>query len=232
MACLISTALVSSAFAGQSPKEVMTEPAEPAPCLLSWFAGGSVGYLTELEEEMYHIMFGIDPCLKVGGWDVTFHAEIGYTRRQESYSAGTTFIPLPGNITLDDTFDLDDLEGGLRDSADTGLLDTDYELRMVPLTLNARFERQFYKGLGGYFGAGIGVAWVDLDADAGSFGTFRDNDWIFTAQIFAGLQYRLNEQFDVFSGIRWIYLDDADLGGGTLELDDDLLIELGVRFHF
>ncbi len=224
--------MISTAFAGQSPKEAMTEPAAPDPCLLSWFAGGSVGYLTELDEAMYNIMFGIDPCWKVAGWDVTFHAEIGYARREESYSAGTTFIPLPGNIVPDDTFDLDDLEGGLRDSAATGLLSTGYELNIVPLTLNARFERQFYKGLGGYFGAGIGMAWVDLDADAGSFGTFQDDDWVFTAQIFGGLQYRFNEQFDLFAGARWIYLEDADLGGGSLSLDDDLLLELGARFHF
>ncbi len=233
--CLfISAVMVMAADAGMSSQDAKMEVAQAPPetCLLSWFAGASVGYLTELDEPMYSILFGVDPCWKFGGGKVTLFAQIGYANRDESYSAGPAFIPLPGTINQDSSFDLDDLEGGLKDSAATGIQGTGYELNIVPITINAQYERRIYRELYGYAGAGLGVAWVDLDADAGSFGKFHESDWVFTAQIFAGLNYQFTRNFAIYGGARWMYYQDADLGGGTLELDDDFLIELGARFRF
>lgn len=225
-------ALATAAGAGPSGKETMCPPPPPQHHLLSWFAGGSVGYLTELEEPMYSIFVGVEPGWKLGGGSISLFAEVGYADRDESYSGGASVIPLPGTIPSDSTFDLDDLEDGLKDSAATGTENTSYDLRIVPVTLNAKYERPIYRGLNGYFGAGAGAAWVDLDADAGSFGSFHANDWVFTAQIFGGVSYDFNDRFSAFAGVRWMYFDDASLRGGTLELDDDFLFEIGGRIRF
>jgi opacity protein-like surface antigen len=222
-----------TANAGTLSEDSKTQIApSPQPCLLSWFAGGSVGYLTQLEEPMYSILFGVDPCWTIGGGRITMFAQVGYANRDKSYSPSGTFIPLPGTIIPQNSFDLDDLEGALKDSADTGLLRTSYDLDIVPITLNAQYERQIYGALSGYAGAGVGVAWVDLDADAGSFGSFHKSDWVFTGQLFAGLNYRFTPQLEAYGGVRWMYFQDADLGGGTFKMDDDFLIELGARFRF
>ena len=47
---LLPLLLAAPAFAGTSAKQVVA-PA-PDPCLTTWFAGASVGYLTEFEEPM------------------------------------------------------------------------------------------------------------------------------------------------------------------------------------
>ena len=53
-------------FAGTSAKQVIAPPANP--CLMSWFAGASVGYLTELEEPMYNVHVGVtNSCWMIGG---------------------------------------------------------------------------------------------------------------------------------------------------------------------
>jgi hypothetical protein len=65
---------------------------------------------------------------------------------------------------------------------------------------------------------------------------FSDDDWVFTGQLFTGVNYNFNPDFEVYGGARWIYYDDASLSdeglSGDLELEDDFLFELGARFNF
>jgi opacity protein-like surface antigen len=235
---LLPFLLALPAFAGPSAKEVIAPVQAPAPCLFTWFAGGSVGYLTEFEEAMYNLHIGTDTCWNVGGWNVALFAEVGYTEKDEDWS-GSRQVSTFGAIlipTLDDTFDLDDADDYLSALADSSGLDTGYEIDILPITLNAKFERPLSGNLNAYFGGGLGVALVDVDVDAGPFGDLSDDDWVFTAQIFAGLNYNINPAVEIYGGVRWIYFDDADLsdGGasGTLELDDDFLFEIGGRYNF
>jgi opacity protein-like surface antigen len=189
-------------FAGTSAKSPVPAPA-PEPCLFTWFVGGSVGYLTEFEEAMYTLHIGTDTCWNVAGWDVALFAEIGYTEKDTRGFDPTLTAP-----TL-----------------------TDVDIEIIPITANIKFERALSGNLGAYFGAGLGFSRVDFSVSSGS-----DSDWVFTAQVFAGLVYNVNQNFEVFGGARWIYFDDADLtiGGasGTLEMDDDFLLEVGVRYNF
>ena len=41
----------------------------------------------------------------------------------------------------------------------------------------------------------------------------------------SGMNYNFDASFEVYDGARWIFFDDADLGGGTLELDDGFLFK-------
>jgi opacity protein-like surface antigen len=230
---LLPFVLAFPAFAGTSAKEVIAPAPAPSPCLFTWFAGGSVGYLTEFEEPMYNLHIGTDTCWNIGGWNVALFAEIGYTEKDEDWSGTTrTSTPPP---EPDDSLSLDDLEDTLAGLASFGK-DTSYDLDIMPITANVKFERPLSGNLNAYFGGGLGAARVDLDIDAGVEGDFSDDDWVFTAQIFAGLNYNVTPDFEIYGGARWIYYSDADLsdGGGdlTLDLDDDFLFELGGRFNF
>jgi hypothetical protein len=238
---LLMLSMSMPVFAGTSAKEAVAPAEAPAPCLFTWFTGASVGYLTELDEPMYNFHLGTDTCWKLGGWDVALFAEIGYAEKDDSWSN------VPGNnngigeITaqiaappppVPDSFDLGELEDALAAAAAAGFGNTDYDLDVMPITLNAKLERPLTGNLNAYFGGGLGMALVDLSADGGVLGSVSDNDWVFTAQLFAGLIYNINETFEVYGGARWIYFDDADIDQITFELDDDFLFELGGRINF
>lgn len=242
---LLPIVLTLPVFAGPMPSEVVA-PAQ-APCEFAWFAGGSVGYLTELEEPMYTLHLGADTNWSLGGWCVAVFAEVGYANKDDDWSGRGT--PMVGTTLAADDLDVDylDLEDGdsftlgdlddlLDTAADFSMSGTGYDLDVLPITLNVKLERALTGNLNGYFGGGLGAARVDLDVDVGDFGDFSDDDWVFVAQIFAGLNYNFTAQFEMYGGVRWIYFEDADLsdGGasGTLELDDDFLFEIGARFNF
>lgn len=103
------------------------------------------------------------------------------------------------------------------------------ELDMVPLTFNVKFEHLISGGLSAYVGGGAGVTYLDADFNTFS-GSHHTDDWVFTGQVFAGLAYHVNDSVEVFGGARWIYFEDPDFAG--VELDDDVLFEGGLRFHF
>lgn len=229
--------LALPAFAGPSAKE-MIAPAQ-APCLYNWFTGGSVGYLTEFEEAMYNLHVGTDTCWNLAGWNLALFAEIGYTEKDEDYAGSNESIlsapPIISNVFgSGGSVSLSELESALAATAANSPFNTGYDLDIMPITVNAKLERNLTGNLNAYFGAGLGVARVDLSVNNGF--TFSDADWVFTAQIFAGLSCNVTQNFEVYGGARWIYFDDAKLSdsvrSATLELDDDLLLELGGRFNF
>jgi len=233
-------ALAVPAFAGTSAKEVVAPAPAPEPCTFTWFTGASIGYLTELEEPMYNFHLGTDTCWNLGGWDVSLFAEIGYAEKDDDWSnkpwvpSGSTEqeFTQPNLIDLEGgDGDLDDLAAALKANAANGWGDTSYDFDIMPITLNVKLERPLTGNLNAYFGGGLGLALADITVDNGPQ-DYSDDDWVFTAQVFAGVNYNFNPDFEVYGGARWIYFDDADLGGGTLELGDDFLFELGARFNF
>ena len=246
---LLVLGMAIPAFAG-SPAEV-APAAAPEPCLFTWFTGASVGYLTEFEEPMYHFHAGTDTCWNLGGWNVALFAEIGYTEKDDSWSGRREYdngyyprdyVEMPTNggdyEKGSDNIkgNLDELEEILSNVAKYEGYNTGYDLDIMPITLNVKLERPLTDGLNVYFGAGLGAALVDLEIDAGKYGSLSDDDWIFVGQVFAGLTYNFNPNFEVYGGARWIYYDDAEMsdsaGKLTLELEDDFLFEIGARFNF
>ena len=225
-------------FAGTSAKEVVAPAPAPDPCLFTWFVGGSVGYLTEFEEPMYTVHVGTDTCWNVGGWNVALFLELGYTEKDDSWSnvpwnpPTSVQIPRPGfNDLKGGSGDLDDLEDALSANAANGWGDTGYDLDIMPITLNVKLERPLSGNLNAYFGGGLGMALVDLSVDTGPISS-SDDDWVFVGQLFAGLNYNFTPNCEMYGGARWIYFDDANLGGADLELEDDFLFEIGARYNF
>ena len=202
---LLPFLIAAPVIAGTSAKQVVA-PA-PDPCVTTWFAGASVGYLVEMDAPMYNAHIGVtNSCWKIAGWDTALYLEVGYAEK-----SWTTY-------GLDTNRGYDDLK-----------------VEVVPITANIKFERALTGNLNAYFGGGLGMAWMH-----GEFMGSSDSDWVFTAQIFAGLSYNVSPNCEIYGGARWIYYADPTWGGSSVDLGSmpsgnigsDWLFELGARFKF
>jgi opacity protein-like surface antigen len=96
-------------------------------------------------------------------------------------------------------------------------------------------ERNIAGGFGFYVSGGLGYAFtdcsVDISSDIGGE-NYSDNDGGFYAQASAGLHYYFTENFALFGGARYLYLESLNLGESDIELDSDLGWEVGMRMNF
>lgn len=213
-------ALLTSAacFAGETYVEPAPMPAPaPAPSLWTWFAGGSVGFMDELEDEYWSIHAGVEK--QSGCFSHAFFVEVGWTGdSQETYYYGI------------------DIEGGINDRVK---LSAD----LVPITLNYKFEAPLFgsQSWHWYAGGGIGALYGDISYrldrqfPGGSYDfveSASSSDWVFFGQISAGVVWNLTESFEIFGGGRWLYFDDLSVGSEGLDSSDDLMGEIGIRFNF
>ncbi len=122
-------------------------------------------------------------------------------------------------------------EGGWTESHEIADLSGSADTDIIPITFNVKLERLITGGLSAYVGGGAGVSYVDTEINASFAGDDRStNDWVFSAQAFAGLAYHVQPNLEVFAGTRWLYFDDPDFRG--VSLGSDWMVEGGVRFHF
>lgn len=98
---------------------------------------------------------------------------------------------------------------------------------IIPVTLNYKMDYYFTDRFSFYAGLGGGAAFVNNDVLG-----FSDDSVELTAQVFAGLGYDLSSNFQIYTGARWVWVDDSDLRGGAVEIGDDVGLELGARFKF
>lgn len=178
-----ATAAISSA----GPNDyVASGPAPSSGLLADFFIAGSVGYLQESEEEMWHVQLGIDLQPKLAGMDQSVFLEVGYNELE--------FF----NVTQE----------------------------IIPVTLNYKLERPLFGAFNLYAGAGAGVAFYEVS------GAVSADDEVFWAQVFGGVVYNFSEQFELFAGVRGLFLDQVEINGATTPSGDDLLWEVGGRFNF
>ncbi|QJE97105.1 outer membrane protein [Luteolibacter luteus] len=214
---LIALMLVAgSAMAGTTSKEPIPAPIQEEPSLWRWFIGGSAGYLIDWEEEMYHAQLGVDMPYEWAGFKPSIYLEVGFAETDDAVPIIDPTIP-------------------------TALVNTTLfsDFQFVPLTVNFKLEREIAQNLHFYAGAGLGVAFTEFEAFApfisGPSLRVSEDDTVFYAQIFAGLGYDVTDNFEVFTGARWVYLDEPEgLGnaGGIATFEDDVLVEAGLRFTF
>lgn len=212
---LILIALASPVFAGTNAKDVLYEnpPAPANSSLWSWFTGGSTGYLVDFEEAMHHVHFGVNTPWNLGQWNLALFAELGYTETDES-------MFFPRQFREDDDLTLSE------------------ELRVMPLTINVKLQREIAPKWSAYIGAGVGVAFVQYKFKQSADGdnpasSYRADDEVFAAQVFAGIAYNATTNLQIYGGARWLYVDyDVPVGDSSVGFDDDLLIELGIRYKF
>jgi len=229
---LAGFALATTAGAG-TPAPV-TPP--PSVGLWTWFAGGSVGYLTEAEHPMYSLNLGMEYKQPGSQASHSIYLQIGYARDDASFeyptlqhSSGGIFIPPPppGSISEHSSIDMD----------------------IIPITLDYKYEGTLTGRLNYYVGLGLGIAIVNTSCDwswsqslpppYGDRGGREDHtDVRFYGEIFAGLSYNVTDQFQIYSGARYILMDnverDVHVTGASYDagINNNLLLELGLRYHF
>jgi len=210
------------AQAGDESKDVVApkgaiSPAAP-PTLFHWFAGGTVGYMDDYDTEFYSGHIGLDLDYQLAGWNTAVYLEVGYFNPEECVDSDLLSGYGYGNG-----------KGSGYDGPDRGSSRqcVDIELEVIPVSLNYKLERNLTGNLNVYVGAGAGVAFVDLEV-----GKESDDDEVFFAQVFAGLLYQVSEAVELYGGARWIYMEDIDVFGLDLDMDDDFLAELGARINF
>ena len=165
--------------------------------------------MVDADEVMYNGHIGVDTPWNLGGWNVALFLEGGYTEIDENASildprfVAVTYAPV------------------------------DVETDIVPVTLNIKFERPLTGNLNAYVGGGLGVAFVDVSATSPApVGNYSEDDTVFAAQVFAGLNYNFCPSFEMYGGARWMYCDDVRFNGADYGIGDDWLLELGARFNF
>ena len=101
------------------------------------------------------------------------------------------------------------------------------DIDVVPVTFNYKYQYDFTERFGFYAGLGAGASNVDVNV-----GVVSDDDWVFTAQAFAGLVYNVSSNFEIYAGARYVWLDDVSLFGANVDDLDDVGVGGGVRFNF
>jgi hypothetical protein len=204
---LAAALVLSSAtsFAGE-PVMMPMEPA-PAPSLWSWFAGGSVGYLTDAEEEFYSVHLGAEK--HVGETSHALYLEVGYFEFSES--------------------------GIFEDIASTdGPIGYDLDVDFIPVTLNYKFERPLFNNVNYYLGAGAGAMFIDGDSDddtvftaQASFGLVWNVSERF--EIFGGGRWLYLDEVEFSNRVEY---GEGQFFDAKSDSSDDWLAEIGLRFNF
>lgn len=197
---LMSLALAMPAFAGTSTSVQTTYEPAPMQQEWQWFVGASATYLFDYEEVLYSGNVGVKSPWSPMGFATSFYLEGGFME-QDNEGFDNIGIGVDGNIGVD------------------------VDLKVVPITANVKFEKAINDQFGYYFGGGLGSARSEFSSVG--LGD-SDDEWVFTAQVFGGVNYRLNDHAEIYTGARWVYFDDAD----AYQLDDDFGAELGFRWHF
>lgn len=102
---------------------------------------------------------------------------------------------------------------------------------LLPATLNYRFAVRGPQRVGFHLGLGAGVARTRIDG-VSTGGPVRFSDTSLVAQGFGGLTFQVSPTATLSLGARYLWIDDADFGFGSVEVGDDVAITAGLSFKF
>lgn len=237
----LASSITATAFAG-SAKETIAPAPEPAPAAPGgWFIGATYGQLSGVgigggdffeevvENEIERPIYG-DESVEMGDFDFDlFSLHIGR-------DLGTKFLGcdvaaylevayLTGDATLSSYLYQSMMPQAV---ANKGYSSETFDLDIIPVTLNVKLERSIFGALSVYGTAGVGYAFSDASLLGES-----ERDGGFYAQASAGLLYNITQQFEVYGGVRWLYLGSVGIADESdLELDNDFAWEVGLRYNF
>jgi len=107
LSALFTLALAAPAIAGTevyTARESVAERHVAQPAQWGFFAGASAGYLSNFEEDMFHVHAGVDTPWQIIGWNVALFAEVGWTETDAKSLAETQefeIIPMTFNLKLE-----------------------------------------------------------------------------------------------------------------------------------
>jgi len=217
--------LVLTATAQAGTPTAATTPA-PSAGLWQWFAGGSVGYLTDADEVMYSLQVGAEYKAPGAQASHAIYLEVGFAQDDANYQ----YNP-PPYIT------------------GASVVNSTLDLNIIPITLNYKFEAPITDRLHYYLGLGLGIAILDSSYDwkwtatyppfAETRGSDDQTDVRFYGDVFAGLSYDVCPYFEVYTGVRYIFMDNVhrhinvtNVPAYEAGINNDLLVEVGARFNF
>ncbi len=229
---LAGLALATTASAGTPA------PVTPPPCvgLWTWFAGGSVGYLTEAESPLYSLNLGMQYKRPGSQSSQSIYLQVGYGQDDAGFMYPTLRYG-PGGIPIPPPI------GGPTEHA---MIDMD----IIPITLDYKYEGCLTGRLNYYVGLGLGIAVVNTSCDwrwsmpvpppaiGSGKGTTDQTDVRLYGEIFAGLAYNVTDQFQIYAGARYILMDNVDRDVHVTDasydagINNNVLMELGLRYHF
>lgn len=114
-----------------------------------------------------------------------------------------------------------ELEVGYSETKESGLKGT-----FVPVTLNYRVVAPGPGNWSYYAGGGAGFARTRVS------GLVSLSDESFAVQGFVGAGYRLTDAATLNLGLRYIWIDDIQFAGESVEVGDDVAISVGLSFRF
>lgn len=204
----------------------MTSPA-PSGGIWEWFAGGSAGYLTDLDEGMYGLQVGMEYRNPGARGTHAIYLEVGFTQDDASYDS-SAWTPPGGTVEM-----------------------AQIDLNIIPITLNYKYKAPLTDRLNCFLGLGLGVAivdsayhwsWTQVVAPPGPFEGSGNDDQTnvrFYGDVFAGLSFDVSDSFEVYTGVRYILMDEQDRDIDVTGVSDysegingDVMIELGAIYHF
>jgi len=106
------------------------------------------------------------------------------------------------------------LEAGWAGTSNDGHLDAldtdvDVEVTLIPIELNLKYAFEVSPAWVIDIGAGVSYSMFEIEVDLDDFGDADQDDWVFGGQVFADVNYKLNNQW--FIGINGKYQFTEDL---------------------
>ena len=159
-------------------------------------------------------------CLAVPARALIVGADVGYlTDGQDAY-----FAARAGEVfnTTGSVSHIAEIEIGYNSDSESGIHGT-----IMPVTVNYRALIGGSRSMDYYLGGGLGEARVHVSG----YG-LSDSDWAFAAQAFGGVSFRISDTASLEVGLRYIWIDDVEMLGTSVEMGDDLAVEGGLTFRF
>jgi opacity protein-like surface antigen len=223
---LTGLAFASSAQAGEDYSAKAPPTPIPEPCLWTWFAGGSGGYVDNIDNDMWTLHVGAEYKCPGSESSHAVFLEVGWTDWNDDASYGIGYHPYGENgyFAYQDRYNID------------------FDYSVVPITINYKYENRLFGPVNWYVGGGVGVAIssIDVKIRGASNLDWDDTETNFYGHVFAGVVWNITDAFEAYGGVRYIYMDGTDkistggINDGELAgiLDDDVFYELGIRFNF
>jgi len=103
--------------------------------------------------------------------------------------------------------------------------------------VNGFYDFDMGTALTPFIGFGLGQSKVDVNYTPSGVSVIRNNDRVVSLQVFAGLEYAINENFSIVGSARYRESDDANVRSSLLPAGFDIenqsyVLDIGVRYKF
>ncbi len=226
--------LAAPALAADLPPVVEPPVTPPLEDFSAWYIRGDIGYKMYSDPEVNYANGAVE--LGEEEFDNTWMVGLGVGYQFNRY--------LRADVTVDYEFEADfDSRTACVGACGATLGSTTDESNMTVWTfmLNGYVDLAHWNGFTPYVGAGIGVAYIDIDelVETSGFGNPPipgGEQWNFAANAMAGVAFNITEYLLVDANYRYLWLGDVegdrDVGGNRLEYEDLAAHEIRVGLRY